>query len=119
MGGYYMTMEPSDGLSLTSDDAVPGQRKPPHRFGKGNKFGKGNPYARMQADFRRQWLSCVNELKIQAAEKALFDRMIAGDMYAARLWLEYGLGKIRDSAQVEDDEEAESLVIEPPEAISA
>lgn len=92
-------------------DGVPTHR-PNGQFAPGNKFGKGNPLAKRQGELRRMFMEAVTPLKMQAVERAIYQATIEGDMQAARVYLEYTIGKPQ-SMQTER-EDTGPLVIEPP-----
>lgn len=86
------------------------------RFQPGNTLGKGNIGSRRMAEMRRAWHEATTPLKMQAVEQAIYQAVIDGDMMAARLWLDYTLGKPK-ALPDEADEDAQPLVIEPPEPV--
>jgi hypothetical protein len=63
------------------------------RFTKGNKVGRGNPYARRVAVLRRAMLRIVKPNDLQTIIVKMILRGCAGDVAAARLALQYTLGK--------------------------
>jgi hypothetical protein len=67
------------------------------RFAKGNKAGTGNPYARRVAMLRRAMLRVVKPDDLQAIIVKLILLACTGDVAAARLVLQYTLGKPTES----------------------
>ncbi len=68
-------------------------RGPNGRFAKGNPGGPGNPFARQVAGFRQEFMAAVTGEDIAVIVRALIDKAKAGDVAAARLVLQYTLGK--------------------------
>jgi hypothetical protein len=63
------------------------------RFAKGNPGGPGNPFARQVAGFRQEFMAAVTGDDIAVIVRSLIDKAKAGDVAAARLVLQYTLGK--------------------------
>src|SRR3954466_6916760 len=63
------------------------------RFGAGNRFGGGNPNARRMFDLRKALLDSAKPEDVQAVGAKLAELAMAGDVQAAKLWLEYTVGK--------------------------
>src|SRR5262249_58773622 len=63
------------------------------RFTKGNKGGPGNPFMRRTAAMRREVAEAFEEGELKPLMKMLMVRALQGDMAAARLVLEYTVGK--------------------------
>jgi hypothetical protein len=70
------------------------------RFGPANRFGRGNPQARRQYELRGMLLEAVEPKHVQAIYKVLLKAAIGGDIQAARLVLEYALGKPAQSLEL-------------------
>ncbi len=68
-------------------------RAPNGRFAKGNPGGPGNPFARQVAAFRQEFMAAVTGEDIAVIVRALIDKAKAGDVAAARLVIQYTLGK--------------------------
>jgi hypothetical protein len=68
-------------------------RGPKGRFAKGNPGGPGNPFARQVAAFRQEFMAAVTGEDIAVIVRALIEKAKAGDVAAARLVLQYTLGK--------------------------
>jgi hypothetical protein len=62
-------------------------------FAKGNTAGKGNPYARECAELRRIVLRKMNAENMQKLVDKLYDDAMNGDKAAARLLMQYSLGR--------------------------
>jgi hypothetical protein len=63
------------------------------RFGPANKHGRGNPLARRQYELRQMLLEAVEPKDVQDIYNVLLKATLGGDVQAARLVLEYALGK--------------------------
>ena len=63
------------------------------RFAKGNPGGPGNPFARQVAAMRQAFFSAVTKEDLATIARALLDKAKQGDVAAARLVLQYMLGK--------------------------
>jgi hypothetical protein len=68
-------------------------RDPSGRFAKGNPGGPGDPHPRRVAAFRKTLLSCITTEDIIAIVQAVVEEAKNGNMPAAKLILEYVLGK--------------------------
>jgi hypothetical protein len=71
------------------------------QFVRGNAGGPGNPFARQVAALRKLLLDTVAPDKLQKLVESLIERAIGGDNAAAKLVLQYTLGK--PAATVEPD----------------
>src|SRR6516162_3377806 len=78
-------------------DRQGGDRDARGRFSRGNKAGSGNPYARRVAMLRRAMLSIVKPNDLQTIIVKLILLACGGDVAAARLVLQYTLGKPTES----------------------
>jgi hypothetical protein len=77
------------------------------RFAKGNKGGPGNPFARKVAALRQAFVSFVSEDDLKHIVFVIKMRAEGGDMAAAKLLLQYALGKpaeAMDPDRVDADE---------------
>jgi hypothetical protein len=94
---HHPDMPPNPGPepSRTSGRAANG------RFAKGNPGGPGNPFARQVAAFRQEFMAAVTGDDIAVIVRSLIDKAKAGDVAAARLVLQYTLGK--PAASVDPD----------------
>jgi len=63
------------------------------RFTAGNRFGRGNPHFRTIARLRMAVARAVTADDVLRVLRALADRAVAGDIEAAKLYLERVLGK--------------------------
>jgi hypothetical protein len=63
------------------------------KFVKGNKGGPGNPFARQVAALRQAFLTSVTKEDIAAIAQAMLEKARAGDVAAARLVIQYSLGR--------------------------
>jgi hypothetical protein len=68
-------------------------RGPGGRFCKGNTGGPGNPYARQVAALRQEFFAAATKEDIAAIARALIEKAKQGDVAAARLVLQYTLGR--------------------------
>jgi hypothetical protein len=86
---HHPDMPPNPGAepSRTSGRAANG------RFGKGNPGGPGNPFARQVAAFRQEFMAATTTQDIAAIARAMIDKAKEGDCAAARIVLQYTLGK--------------------------
>ncbi|MFO0846482.1 MAG: hypothetical protein U0797_29625 [Gemmataceae bacterium] len=72
---------------------APEGREANGRFAKGNAGGPGNPFARKVAQLRSLALETVTEDDLAAILKKMVERAKQGDVPAAKLVLQYTLGK--------------------------
>jgi hypothetical protein len=63
------------------------------KFVKGNKGGPGNPFAGKVAAMRRAFFAAVTKEDIAAIAQAMIEKAKAGDVAAARLVIQYTMGK--------------------------
>jgi hypothetical protein len=63
------------------------------RFLKGNPGGPGNPYVKQVAQLKAALFEALTTDDIQAVMRRMRDAALAGDVAAARLLLEYTVGK--------------------------
>jgi hypothetical protein len=68
-------------------------RTPGGRFALGNAFARGNPNTRRMHELRHALLAAVRPEDVQAVGAKLLELARAGDIQAARLWLEFVVGK--------------------------
>jgi hypothetical protein len=71
------------------------------RFAPGNPGGPGNPFARQVAELRKVMLAAVTLEQMRVVTEAMIERAAKGDVAAAKLLLQYTLGK--PAAAVEPD----------------
>src|SRR5262245_40912139 len=72
---------------------VPDYRGTDGRFITGNPGGPGNPFARRVAHIKRRLLERLTDDKLDALIDKLIDLGIEGDVAAAKVVLQYALGK--------------------------
>jgi len=83
-----------NGRPSPSTAAANGGRDPvTGRFGEGNRIGTGNPHCRRVAQLRTAALNAVSAGEMHDLVRHLYGMAMAGDTAAARLTLEYTLGK--------------------------
>jgi hypothetical protein len=63
------------------------------RFLKGNKGGPGNPHARQVAALRQAFFAAVTAEDISTIAQAMIEKARQGDVAAARLVIQYSLGR--------------------------
>jgi hypothetical protein len=81
-------------MTTVPEAAVPkSDRQPSGQFAAGNRGGPGNPFARQVAELRQAILDRLTVETTGAIADALIVRAKAGDVAAARLLFQYGLGK--------------------------
>ena len=75
-------------------DGQPAGRHPlTGQFAMGNKLGRGNPHARAVNRLRSALLRAVKSRDVQDVAKALLDKAREGDTAAARILLDYTIGR--------------------------
>jgi hypothetical protein len=99
---------------MSAPEAVPAnpeQREANGRFAKGNHGGPGNPYARQVAQMRLRALDSVSGDDVEAILAKMVELARAGDVPAARLVLQYTLGRPVPSAHPDrlDRDEVEAF----------
>jgi hypothetical protein len=75
-----------------SQSSVP-TRDAQGRFAAGNRGGPGNPFGRRLASMRQAILDCVSEADIQQVMRKLVELAACGNVAAAKLVLQYAVGK--------------------------
>jgi hypothetical protein len=70
-----------------------GYRDTAGRFLKGNPGGPGNPYAKQVAALKAALFEALTREDIQAVVRRMIGEALAGNVAAARLLLEYAVGK--------------------------
>jgi len=63
------------------------------KFQPGNRFGRGNPYAKAVAQFRSAMMEAVQAGDVSDVIRAMIVKAASGDVQAARLVLEYAVGR--------------------------
>jgi hypothetical protein len=84
--------EPTNGHPLPPASTVYA-RTVDGRFGKGNRFGRGNPYLVRVHALRAKLAECATDDDLTRIVRKLSDLAAEGDVSAARLWLEYAVGR--------------------------
>ena len=90
------------------------------RFVKGNRGGPGNPHARRVAKLRSALLRAVSADEVRGIVQALVSKARAGDVPAARMLLEYVIGRPKQDLQIEQRQVVQldwDKLCEPPEPI--
>jgi hypothetical protein len=72
---------------------------PKGRFGLGNKGGPGNPFARQVAEIRKLLLHTVPGEALAKIVLAMVEKAQAGDVAAAKLVLQYTVGKPAEAVE--------------------
>jgi hypothetical protein len=86
------------------------------QFRPGNLGGPGNPFARQVAALRKLVLTAITEDRMRQLIEMIFERAINGDMAAAKVLLQYSLGK--PAAAVDPDRiEVDELKLREESAI--
>jgi hypothetical protein len=80
-------------MSDTTVSLGPGGRTAGGRFAAGNKFSLGNANARRMHELRRALLESATPEAVREVGLKLVELARAGDVQAARLWLEHCCGK--------------------------
>ncbi|MFO0879413.1 MAG: hypothetical protein U0840_18860 [Gemmataceae bacterium] len=83
------------------------EREKSGRFTKGNAGGPGNPFAAQVGRYRALMQECVGPEQMRAIVQALIRAAIRGDVAAARLVLQYAMGKPIEVPLPEDGDEDE------------
>src|SRR4051812_22222710 len=69
------------------------------QFTQGNRGGPGNPFARQVAMLRKLVLSAMTEDRMRQLVEFLFECAMKGDMAAAKMLLQYSLGKPAEAVE--------------------
>lgn len=72
------------------------------RFARGNTLGRGNPFARQCASLRAALMREFTEANVGQLARKLMEQALAGDVAAARLVLQYGIGKPTPAVDPDD-----------------
>jgi hypothetical protein len=96
-------------------DAPPNGRHSDGRFAKGNGFGLGNPFYRKQAEFRRAALELFTPEDVMSLLRVMLALGRQGDVAAAKVFLEYVVGKPHKAPDPDREEHHEwQLQVEAP-----
>jgi hypothetical protein len=77
------------------------------RFAKGNGYGLGNPFYRKQAEFRRAALELFTPEDVMSLLRVMLARGRQGDVAAAKVFLEYVVGKPHQAPDPDREEHHE------------
>ncbi len=80
-------------MNHPSTTATNGDHDAAGRFLPGNKAATGNPHAKRIARLRSKLLATIRPADLAAVVKSMLDKARDGDVAAARLLLEYSLGR--------------------------
>jgi hypothetical protein len=94
-GGPAPLHSEDNGDAPGADPRPPGGRTKRGRFAAGNHCARGNPAHRKAAALRAALGRELGEAEMQALGKKLYEQALAGDTTAARLLLEYVVGRPR------------------------
>jgi hypothetical protein len=112
------------GSIMSQASAVLPQHDAQGRFAAGNRGGPGNPYGQRVALLRGAFLDALQPEDIRAVALALLLKAQSGDLTAAKLLLQYSLGKPiahlppgnNDDAETRDPERLEEMLSNIPTA---
>jgi hypothetical protein len=90
-----------------SDSPPPNGRSSDGRFAKGNGFGLGNPFYRKQAEFRRAALELFTPEDVMSLLRVMLALGRQGDVAAAKVFLEYVVGKPHQAPDPDREEHHE------------
>jgi hypothetical protein len=82
-------------------------RHPDGRFARGNGFGLGNPFYRKQAEFRRAALELFTPEDVMSLLRVMLALGRQGDVAAAKVFLEYVVGKPHQAPDPDREEHHE------------
>jgi hypothetical protein len=83
---------PEPALKPVADAAAPAPKRG-RPFEVGNTYGRGNPFFRKQAEVRKAILDDLGVDAIRKLMRKLYDQAMGGDVNAARVVLNYAIGK--------------------------
>ena len=93
-------MTPSQDAAPATPNATPTpERDANGKFAPGNRGGTGNPFARRVAQMRRVILDALDEKALTRVVNSMIEQAEKGDVAAARLLLQYSLGKPAPAVQ--------------------
>lgn len=81
-------------------DGLNGGKGPDGRFLHGNRHGRGNPNNRKQHQLRAALLDAASDEDVRRVGAKLVELSLAGDVAAARTWLEHVCGRAPASVEV-------------------
>lgn len=82
------------------------------RFAEGNPGGPGNPHAGQVAKLRSALLDAVSATDVEEIIQGVLKRAKEGDLRAAKMLLDYSIGRPRPAAELPD--ESTSNMTNPP-----
>jgi hypothetical protein len=88
-----------------------GFRGPDGKFQHGNRAAKGNPVYRRMMELRRTLLECADPETLQAIFRKIGQLAKDGDMVAARLYLEFSVGKATQPIEMNAADSGEPVVV--------
>lgn len=83
----------ADEPNVSTTPTQPPTHKPNGQFAKGNKLGPGNPYAKRVHQLKQAVYATVTMKDLKGVIKAMVHKAQQGDVAAARLIMEYAIGK--------------------------
>ncbi len=92
-GGAPPSINGDSGAGEAPPSAGENGRDASGRFAKGNAGGPGNPFGRLMAQLRSAFCRRISQEEIELVAETLLERAKAGDVAAARLVLNYSIGK--------------------------
>jgi hypothetical protein len=69
-------------------------------FAKGNRFSRGNLGSKRVAELRGELLDATTADDVRAVSGKLLELAKAGDVHAAKVWLEFVIGKPRQQVEL-------------------
>ena len=111
-------------MSIENDVNPKGSREANGRFAEGNPGGRGNPFGRRLCANRAAILNVIGPEEIEQVMAALMKEALAGDLQAAKLILQYAVGKPAaakepDRVDVDEFEVAKAKRVPHSEAVIA
>lgn len=82
------------------DENGNGRNRITGHFEKGWKGGPGNPFSKRLHELRQSVIDCTTPEDVKAVIGKLFELAKSGDVQAARVWLEYVIGKPAQSLEI-------------------
>ena len=82
------------------NEPSPNGRSPDGRFALGNQAAAGNPINRRMKELRRALLDSTSPEDVKAVGQTLWELATGGDVQAAKVWLEFVIGKPPQALEV-------------------
>jgi hypothetical protein len=76
-------------------------------FAPGNRIGKGNLGNKRMAELRRALLDSATPDRVKAVAEALYEMAVGGDVSAAKVWLEFTVGKPVQAVELSTPEDTD------------